>query len=110
LVFLYFSLPTHYRPSFPTRRSSDLVPRLTVTYSRKMLPSPTTSSARSPRKVESCGSPPIRLKGGKTLFFPNLDGPCSTASECSVQPSPNSTPSLTIAQAPTLTPLRSFGP
>src|SRR5437773_8281356 len=75
------------------------VPRLTVTYSRNVLPSPTTSSARSPRKVKSCGSPPTTEKGKNALFRPHRAGPCTTACGCKIQPSPNSTSSPTTARS-----------
>src|ERR1700745_1272900 len=52
-----FSLPTVVFPPPPE------VPRLIVTYSRKVFPSPTHSSVFSPRYRKSCGSPPTEQNG-----------------------------------------------
>src|SRR5690606_18187333 len=91
--------------SSPTRVTppSWTVPRFTVTYSRKVLPSPISSRVGSPAYFLSCGSPPIAQKAWKRLPRPMTVGPWMTACAPTVQSGPISTSGPITAYGPTCT-------
>src|SRR5215472_17597470 len=96
------------RLSFPMRVTPPpcVVPRLTVQNSRKRLPSPMTTSVRSPPNFRSCGFPPTEQNESKTFLRPIRAGPRTTAWGSSTHSSPSSTSSPTTAKEP----MRTFWP
>ena len=82
---IQLSLPTRVMPA------SWLVPRLMVTYSRMVLPSPISTRVGSPAYFLSCGGAPIDAQCQMRLLRPMRVWPSSTTWAPIQLPSPTST-------------------
>src|SRR5215469_8748909 len=81
------------------------VPRLTVTYSRKILSWPIMTLVGSPAYPKCCGGPPIDANGYKSQRSPISVHPSTLTWEISLVPLPILTCAPTMQYGPTVTSL-----
>src|SRR5512145_2628291 len=84
------------------------VARLTVTYSRKTLSSPTTTFVGSPLYPRCCGGPPMETNGWNSHRSPISVHPSTVTCDNSRVPLPSVTCSPTTQNGPTTTSSANF--